>query len=161
MDEYNDRERRKCNVVIYNAPQSKAKDLSTQKKDDASFVNELCERLGIPLVEIIDVACLGLKSSSKNHLLRVKCCNLKQQQQLLMNARKLHKFKEFENVYMNPDLTRVERVAHKGLRQELAQRRADGEKDIYIRGGLIVHKSNAVQHKSSMYPVLHLLYSRI
>ena len=50
---------------------------------------------------------------------------------------------------MNPDLTGVERVDHKGLRQELAQRRADGEKDIYIRGGLIVHKSNAVQHKSS------------
>ena len=64
MDEYNDRERRKCNVVIYNAPQSKAKDLSTQKKDDTSFVNELCKRLGIPLVEIIDVACLGSKSSS-------------------------------------------------------------------------------------------------
>ena len=41
---------------------------------------------------------------------------------------------------MNPDLTRAERVAHKELKQELVQRRADGEKDIYIRGELIVHK---------------------
>ena len=30
VDEYNDRERKKCNVIIYNAPQSMAKDLSMQ-----------------------------------------------------------------------------------------------------------------------------------
>ena len=35
-----DRERRKCNVVIYNAPESKAEGLFMQKKDDVSFVNE-------------------------------------------------------------------------------------------------------------------------
>ena len=39
---------------------------------------------------------------SSYHLLRVKCCDLKQQQWLLMNARKLHKFKQ---VCMNLDLT--------------------------------------------------------
>ena len=131
-----DRERRKCNVVIYNAPESKAEGLSMQKKDDVSFVNELCERLGIPLVEIIDIACLSSKSSSKNCLLRVKCCNLKQRQQLLMNTRKLRKFEEFKNVYVNPDLTQAERLAHKELRQELTQRRANGEKDINISWAL-------------------------
>ena len=150
VDEYNDRERRKCNVIVYNAPQSMAKDLSTQKKDDVSFVNVLCEKLAIPLVEIRDVTRLGSKSSSKNGLLRVKCCDLLQRQQLLMNARKLRKFEEFKNVYVNPDLTRAERVAQKELRQELARRKADGEKDIYIHRGLIVHKSNAVQHKSGI-----------
>ena len=67
-----------------------------------------------------------------------------------MNARKLRKFEEFKNVYVNPDLTRAKRVAQKELRQELARRKADGEKDIYIHRGLIVHKSNAVQHKSGI-----------
>ena len=70
-------------LFIFNAPESKVEDLSTQKKDDVSFVNELCERLGIPLVEIINVSHLSSKSSSKNCLLRVKCCDLKQRQQLL------------------------------------------------------------------------------
>ena len=71
-----------------------------QKKDDISFVNMLCQRFGISLVEIIDIACLGSKLSIKNRLLRIKCCDLKHWQQLLMNARKLHKFEEFKNVYM-------------------------------------------------------------
>ena len=91
-------------------------------------------------MEIIHVAHLSSELSNKNHL-RVKCCDLKQQQWLLMNARKLHKFKQ---VCMNPDLTRAERVAQLELRQELAQRKANGEKGIYICRGLIVHKSNAV-----------------
>ena len=75
---------------------------------------------------------------SSYHLLRVKCCDLKRLQWLLMNARKLHKF---EQVCMNLDLTQAERVAQLELRQELAQRKADGEKGIYICRGLIVHKS--------------------
>lgn len=165
VDEYNDREKRKCNLVIFNAPESEAVDFSTRKKDDVSFVNGLCERLGIPLVEISDVARLGSKSSSKNRLLRVKCCDLKQRQQLLMNARKLRKFEEFNNVYVNPDLTQAERVAQKELRQELAQRKADGERDIYIRRGIIVHKSNAIQHKSgevrSPSPAVQLSLSNV
>ena len=87
VDKYNNRERRRCNVVIYNAPQSKAEGLSTQEKDDVSFVNELCKGLGIPFVEITDFAYLGSRSSGKCCLLRVKCCDFKQRQQLLMNAR--------------------------------------------------------------------------
>ena len=53
-----------------------------------------------------------------------------------MDARKLHKFEEFKNVYVNPDLTQAERLAHKELRQELTQRRADGEKNINISWAL-------------------------
>ena len=68
--------------------ESKVEDLFKQKKDDVSLVNELCKRLAIPLVEIIDIACLSSKSSGNNHLLRVKCCDLKQRQQLLKNVRK-------------------------------------------------------------------------
>ena len=48
---------------------------------------------------------------------------------LLVNARKLHKFKQ---VCMNPDLTRAERVAQLESRQELAQKNSVGEKGIYI-----------------------------
>ena len=70
-----------------------------------------------------------------------------------MNARKLHMFEQFKTVCMNPDLTRAERVVQL---EELAQRKADGEKGIYICRGLIVHKSNAVKHKSNpvKYPTL-------
>ena len=55
------------------------------EKDNVYFISELiCERLGIPLVEIIHVAHLSSELSSKNHLLRVKC-DLKQQQCMVVS----------------------------------------------------------------------------
>jgi len=69
-----------------------------------------------------------------------------------MHARKLHKIEEFRNVYVNPDLTQKERIAQKELRQELAQQKAAGEKDIYIRKGPIVHKSSKETNLPSVVP---------
>jgi len=83
-------------------------------------------------VDIINVTQLSPKSSNKFRLLKVQCSDFRQQQQLLMHARKLRKIEEFKNVYVSPDLTQKERISQKELRQELAQRKAYGEKDICV-----------------------------
>ena len=54
--------------------------------------------------------------------------------------------------YVNPDLTQKRRIAQKELRQELAQRKAAGEKDIYIRKGHILHKSSKETNLPSAVP---------
>jgi len=53
---------------------------------------------------------------------------------------------------VNPDLTQKRRIAQKELRQELAQRKAAGEKDIYICKGQIVHKSSKETNLPSAVP---------
>ena len=47
---------------------------------------------------------------------------------------------ENEIIYINPDLTRAERMEQKGLRDELKRRKAQGEMDIMIKGNQIVKK---------------------
>ena len=68
VDEYRDRERRKFNVVIYNAPESEAEDSSKRNKDAVSFMNAMTEELGIPLGETVQVVRLGHKPLIRNVL---------------------------------------------------------------------------------------------
>ena len=65
VDEHRDRERRKFNVVIYNALEFEGEDSSKRSKDDVSVVNAMTEELGIPMGEIVQVGRLGQKPSDK------------------------------------------------------------------------------------------------
>ena len=62
---------------------------------------------------------------------------------LLRRAKKLCNTTQYNNVYVNPDLSYQERQFHKGLRQELVRRKFTGKKGIVIRNGQIM---KLVQH---------------
>ena len=47
---------------------------------------------------------------------------------LLRSAKKLHKTSQYNNVYVNPDLSYQERQFQKGLRKELVRRKYTGKK---------------------------------
>jgi len=152
VDEYRDRERRKLNVVVYNVPESKAEDSSRRKKDDATFVNSIFEALEIAIPEMVDVTRLGPRNPDKNRILRVTFSDLEQKRSLLTNSKKLRLLEKFKKVYVNPDLSFQERKTQKVLRDELTRRKKAGEKDIYIRRGQIVMKSNQTQQEMDSSP---------
>ena len=70
----------------------------------------------------------GQKSSDKKGPRRVQFMDHDHRRLLLRSAKKLHKTTQYNNVYMNPDLSYQERQFQKSLRQELVRRKSTGKK---------------------------------
>lgn len=85
---------------------------------------------------------LGAGSGGKPPPLLVGLRDEVDKRSLLRNAKKLRTSAlpaVKDNVFINPDLTQLERQHAAALREELKLRKAAGEKDIGIRGGKIIH----------------------
>ena len=92
---------------------------------------------------------MGAKASDKSHPLKVCLNSLNQQRFLLVNAKNLCNSDQFSRIYINPYLSYKERQALKELRKELARRKTAGEKDIFIRRGQIVKRTNTTHNTGS------------
>ena len=151
VDEYRDMERRKWNLIVFNAPEPKSTESSQRKAEDREFFNSLIDHIGIDPVDVIDVVRLGAKTSDKLRPLRVQFNNLGHRRSVLVNAKKLRDSSSdvFKGVYINPDLSVKERQVQRNLRSELARRKENGESDIFIRRGRIVKQRNSSHSRGS------------
>ena len=73
--------------------------------------------------------------------LRVCLDNEITKQKMLSRSSQLKSKPDWENVYVNPDMTLAERNANRLLRQELKERRNRGERNLIIRRNKIVFLS--------------------
>ena len=127
--EYSERERRKCNVVVYNLPESEV---------DTDAFTHVCKE-GLKLnIKIVKVQRLGRSASTKARPLLVSVADLEEKLLILRNAHNLHHHKEFSNIFISPDRTRQERDAFRMLREELKRRKSNGESNLVIRNNKIV-----------------------
>ena len=78
-------------------------------------MNALTEELGITLGEIVQVGRLVQKSSDKKRPLRAQFMDLDHRSLLLKSTKKLCRTTQYNNVYVNPDLSYQERQFQKGL----------------------------------------------
>ena len=97
----------------------------------------MCNSLGLD-AHISTVTRLGKKVSDKIRPLRVCLDNETTKRRILYRSPQLRSKAEWENVYVNPDMTLAERNANKLLHQELKERRNRGEKYLVIRRNKIV-----------------------
>ena len=89
VDEYHDLERRKCNLIAFNVPESKSTEPSQRKAEDREFFKSLTDDIGVDSVEIVDVIRLGTSTPNKLHPLRIQFANLSHRRSVLVNAKKL------------------------------------------------------------------------
>ena len=143
MEEKVEKEKRECNVVFHNIPESLSEDTEERKKFDEERVNEVVEYLDIDeKQEKLKPVRLGKKTGvpeERPRLMKVTLNNTRTRMRVLSNAKKLCSTKEkvLSVIYITPDMTPKEREASKKLREELKKRRLEGE-DVIIRGGKIV-----------------------
>lgn len=140
IDEYLDRQRRKCNVIVRNLPEPAGKSTSECTVQDIEAFKEIANhelKAEITSSDINKVVRLG-KLSSKPRLLLVSLSNEQSKSAVLKSAFKLKASTKWSNLYISADLTPRERVINHNLRTELKQRRNGGEKNLYIRKGKLV-----------------------
>ena len=52
----------------------------------------------------------------------------------------LKRYDQYTRIYIAPDRTKLERVKHRKVVEELKQRQAQGETGLIIRNGVVIHK---------------------
>ena len=146
IDEYRDRETRKLNIIIHNALESTATEPSVRIAHDTKSVADIAKSIDAGPVDIVNITRLGKKLDGRSRLMKVQLSNLNQKRKILSNTKKLRESSSsFQKVYVTPDLSLNERRENKRLRDELLQRKKDGEKDLIIQRGKIVKKANSVE----------------
>ena len=137
VDEYVDRERRKCNLVVHNIPEPDV-GFDERKLQDQTTVTDLARtefRLNIRVNKAIR---LGKKIANKPRLMLITLDSEDSKRELLRHATQLRSSTTWGNVYISPDLTPKEREISRKLRDELKRRREEGEVNLTIRGGKII-----------------------
>ena len=145
MEEREEREKRKFNLVVVNLPESRKTEANERKNEEVNqlkeMVKEICPELGE--VDIEDPVRMGRLGGNKPRLLKFKVQNDEVKEKVLRNSYKLNRGveKQEDRVYINPDFTPAERLKQKELRDELKRRRDEGETDLVIRGGKIIKRA--------------------
>ena len=101
-DELADCESRKCNLIVYNLSESP----SPNAEADKSLFSGLCNLDA----HISTVTRLGKKVPDKIRLLRICLDNEATKCRILSRSSQLRSKAEWENVYVNPDMTLAERI---------------------------------------------------
>ena len=144
INEYRDREYRKCNIILHNVPESSKEDGKDRKADDVKWIETLGNDLECTIT-IKEAIRLGKKRHGKPRLLKVILDSVRAKRNMLMETQKLRNGKEeYKNIYITPDQTLREREANKLLRSELKRRTDQGEPNLIIKNGRISTKETVV-----------------
>ena len=141
VDEYIDRERRKCNLIVHNVPEPEEREKSEIMKKDCATIQEIVTNaIKITDTKVIKTTRLGRKteSATRPRLLLVVLEDESMKRRILGQAKTLRRNDKWGNIFISPDQTPQEREKSKKLREELKRRRAAGETNIIIKRGIIV-----------------------
>ena len=137
VDEYVNRKRQKCNIVVYGLPESSTTESGSK---DARGIQDLIKDMKVNNAQVTKVSRLGKIQPNKPRPLLVTVDNERNKWLLLKSAPMLRKIPKWQSVYVSPDLTMKEREINRALHQELKRRKEAGEKDLIIKRGKIINR---------------------
>ena len=126
LDEIQDKERRKLNVVIHNLKEAVGQTHAEKTTGDGEAFRNMAKE-GLKLIaETTRIFRVGKKDDTKPRLLVVTLTNMASKVDILRAAASLRDTK-WSNTYITPDLTWKEREKGRQLWSELARRKEAGE----------------------------------
>lgn len=143
MNEIQQRERRKRNLIIYGAPEATTGAVEERKAADKLLCSEIFEAIGSPDCSFKDISRIGKLRSDKGRLLRVTLVNEGDKHRLISRSKLLRNIAKFKNTFIKSDLTHLQRKIDYELRKELqAKKAANPDKDFIIHRGKITERSS-------------------
>lgn len=124
-------------LVISGVPEQTTGTVSERNEKDECAVVDLVAELGIEDFQPEEVSRIGRIDHAKSRLLRIKCRNTSEKIEILKHSKKLRNSQQFRKVFINSDLTAIQRKISKDSREELKLRREAGE-NVIIRRGRVV-----------------------
>ena len=138
------RKRKEKCLVISGLPEPSSGSVASKIESDEENVIAIADSLGIHDISVSNITRLGRPNTNKPRLLRFMCSDATTRTEFLRKARNLRNFPSYAKTFVSPDLTKLQLLEAKQLRDELKRRRTAGEQ-VVISGGRIVEKV-ASQH---------------
>ena len=145
LDEFQERNWRKKNVIVVNLPESKKKDIEDRKQDDMTEIYKIFNKLIRFDEEDLDLMPVRLgRISDRPRMLRATFASEIKVRELVKQAREKNHLlnpgvQDNKNkMYINRDFTEKEREIRKSLYEEKKFRESKGETNLQIRGTSIV-----------------------
>ena len=139
LHEGQDRHRRRKYVIVSGLPENASGTIRDRIRTDMEVLGKVIHELGVEDFHP-QVTRIGRINPSRPRLLRFKCDTIDSKISLLRASRNLRYSSHFRGVYINSDLTKMQRETDKALRTEMRRRREAGE-SVLIRRGRIVDQS--------------------
>ena len=155
VEEYRDRENRKCNIIVHQVPESSFQEAKDRNAEDTNIVNQLLADIGVQDATVSSVVRLGRRIPDRHRLMKVTLDSVPRKIQALRNAKKLRNTIKWKEVFITPDMTPKEREKNKSLRMELKRRRDAGEDRLVIRKGEIVKMEEGSFRRGSQHQSDH------
>ena len=133
VNEASDRDKRKNNLMVMGLPDG---DLGKTKDDIQKVLDHLCHDVE-EVITALEFEMVGKPGSQKGPV-RIVFRTLEDRKDILVKAKELKKDKNFEKVYIMPDLTKMQQEEDKKLRDKLKDIRSAGESEAEINKGQIV-----------------------
>ncbi len=130
LKEIDERRRRESNIIVIGLHERNG----VNDLDLAKML--ICDTLNCP-VDIVSSRRIGKPSDGKPKLLHLTLRDFKQVQAVLSSASGLKGNNQYKNVFLSPDRSPMEQEEFRKLRNELKERRGNGE-SVVIRGSSIV-----------------------
>lgn len=127
--EFEDRQERANNLILYNLRESDRDAPNERKNDDMSRCKNilLANNLNPENIHVASCIRIGKFNEGKNRLLKIVFDTPKQALDVLRS------YKVRDNLYLNKDLTAYQRNISYNIRKEFRERKSSGENDIMLR----------------------------
>ena len=146
FEELDDRGRRKRNLIISGIPESTEGTAEERKEADREKVKSILYKLSLEEGDIVARQNrIGRVNEGRNRLLKIVCHGEESKFAVLRRSKVLRDSAKFQNIYINADLTSMQRNERKRLRDEFKRRRALGE-DVALHYGRIVSANDRNFH---------------
>ena len=139
--EAEERIKRRKFLIISGLKENSTASVKDRVRTDTEVIKEIAQCIGVTNFEPSEVSRIGKTGQSRPRLLRFKCSNLQDRSMLLRQSRMLRTHAMYGQVFVNPDLTLVQRLRNKDLREQLRQKRDAG-------GDFVIYRDQIVQRKN-------------
>lgn len=139
FQEIEERTRRRKFLIVSGVEELTSGTVFERKKHDTEFLRKLSEEIGVEDFDPKDVRRIGQIGGTRPRLLRFKCSEMEEKRTFLRQAKTLRNSSVFRGIYINPDLTKNQRIKGAELRAELKRRRNEGENVVIHRGRTIIN----------------------
>ncbi len=161
VDEVKEQDRRKCNIILYNVPESESTNNDARREHDVAVIKELMKEELVVEAAIKEdnrgvprVTRLGKKEQGKIRPLRVVFSSPEDQRKVLGKAKNLanSKIEARKKIIIKPDLTQLQRGAEKKLVEEKKVKNQEAkekkeEEDWVIYRGRVTRRSQIKSQK--------------
>ena len=145
IDEIERRNYRRLNLIVSGVPEQNHGSVGERKAYDECEISRILQELMIPSSKVKHIQRVGKLKPDRPRPIKLICASSEDRTETLTKGKTLKNSNSYKQIYINPDHTLMQQNEAWKLRQELRNRRNQGE-EVVIYGGRVILKKDIKQN---------------